>query len=167
MIDSQLQKRLEALVAKYNLRITRVDNEKPWGGEFYFDEDQVDEFAAVFFPGVKLPSESNRPKMSPKFLIVGPHQRLSWQYHHRRSEQWCVLEGPVGVITSSTDEQGPLKTLQPGDQIEMGVGERHTLIGLDSWGVVPEIWKHADLENPSDTADIVRLEDNYGRKGTS
>lgn len=36
-------------------------------------------------------------------------------------------------------------------------GERHRLIGLNNWGVIAEIWRHTDKENPSDEDDIVRL----------
>ena len=39
-------------------------------------------------------------KLSPKFLVVGPGQRLSWQYHHRRSEIWRLIEGVAGVATT-------------------------------------------------------------------
>ncbi len=163
MIDPGLLERLKNLATENNLTLTRVDNEKPWGGEFYFDEDQIEEFASVFFPRLSLPPKANRPKMSPKFLIVAPHSKLSWQYHHRRGEQWQVLEGPVGVITSYNDEQGEVRVLNAGDNIEMKVGERHRLVGLDNWGVVPEIWKHADLNDASDEKDIVRLQDDYRR----
>jgi mannose-6-phosphate isomerase len=45
----------------------------------------------------------------------------------------------------------------------MDKGERHRLIGLDSWRIVAEIWQHTDLENPSDEDDIVRLQDDFGR----
>lgn len=95
--------------------------------------------------------------------MVKPHQRLSWQYHHRRSEIWTVSEGEVGVITSETDKPGELRVLTKGDLIQLGQGERHRLVGLDQWAVVAEIWQHTDPENPSDEEDIVRLQDDYGR----
>jgi hypothetical protein len=47
--------------------------------------------------------------------------------------------------------------------ITLQQGERHRLIGLDSWGIVAEIWKHTDYNNPSDEDDIVRLQDDFGR----
>ncbi len=163
MIVPDLLERLKNLAAEHSLTIVRIDNEKPWGGEFVFDENQLDTFARVFFPGFELPDADGRPKMSPKFLVVAPHQRLSWQYHHRMGEMWRVLEGPVGVIRSGDDTQGEVETLEPGQQIEMKVGERHRLVGLDRWGVVPEIWVHTDLTNPSDPDDIIRVEDDYKR----
>jgi len=54
--------------------------------------------------------------------------------------------------------------LEPGDSVELKQGERHRLIGLDQWGIVAEIWRHTDIENPSDEDDIVRLQDDFGRK---
>ena len=41
--------------------------------------------------------------------------------------------------------------------------QRHRLIGLDGWGIVAEIWRHTDAENPSDEDDIVRVQDDFGR----
>lgn len=69
----------------------------------------------------------------------------------------------MGVIISNSDTEGELKTLVNGDFIQMDKGERHRLIGLDSWGVIAEIWQHTDHNNPSDEEDIVRLQDDFGR----
>jgi len=51
-----------------------------------------------------------------------------------------------------------------GNLISLEQGERHRLVGLDDWGVVAEIWMHTDPSNPSDEDDIVRLQDDFGRK---
>ena len=50
-----------------------------------------------------------------------------------------------------------------GDIIQLKQGERHRLIGLNGWGIVAEIWRHTDAENPSDEDDIVRVQDDFGR----
>jgi len=94
---------------------------------------------------------------------VAPGTRLSWQYHHRRSEIWRVLSGRVGVVRSLTDEEGPLMELAEGDQVRLAVEERHRLVGLDGWGILAEIWRHEDAANPSNEDDIVRVSDAYGR----
>jgi hypothetical protein len=44
-----------------------------------------------------------------------------------------------------TDEEGEIKDLVSGAFIQLEKGERHRLIGLDSWGIVAEIWQHTDL----------------------
>ena len=102
-------------------------------------------------------------KLSPKFLVVAPQQRLSWQYHHRRAEIWRVLHGPVKVAISKSDEQGVPEPYNNGDIITLDKGDRHRLIGADGWGVVTEIWQHTDPQQPSDEDDIVRLQDDFGR----
>ena len=154
---------IEAELKKENFTIISQDQTRPWGGFFVLDESQAEVFASKFFPHLKMTEIQITNKLSPKILIVAPHKRLSWQYHFRRAEIWKVVEGPVGVKISDTDVEGELKTLQNGDFIEMDKGERHRLIGLDSWGVIAEIWQHTDQDNPSDEEDIVRLQDDFGR----
>lgn len=150
-------------LADENFNIVTKDDTRPWGGFFVIDETQASAFAAKFFPHLNLSDIQITNKLSPKILIVAPNKRLSWQYHFRRAEIWKVLVGPVGVKISDTDEEGELKELSADSFIQMDKGERHRLIGLDSWGIVAEIWQHTDPENPSDEDDIVRLQDDFGR----
>ena len=103
-------------------------------------------------------------KLSPKILLVKPGARLSWQYHHRRAETWRVIKGPVGVVRSLDDAQKDMIPHHNGDVITLQKGERHRLIGLDSWGVVAEFWQHTEAKSPSNEEDIVRLQDDYARK---
>lgn len=150
-------------IEKHNFTIINEDQTRPWGGFFVIEESQASAFITKFFSHLKLDDVQITNKLSPKILVVAPEKRLSWQYHFRRAEIWKVVEGPVGVKISDTDAEGELKTLQNGDFIEMDKGERHRLIGLDSWGVIAEIWQHTDQDNPSDEEDIVRLQDDFGR----
>ncbi|MBO3269530.1 MULTISPECIES: phosphoheptose isomerase [Hymenobacter] len=143
--------------------VDRKDDTRPWGGFFVLDEEQAQAFADAYFDGLSVDSLRISGKLSPKILLVAPHQRLSWQYHHRRAEIWRVVRGTVGVITSDTDEEGELKTYAPGEQIVLQQGERHRLIGLDDWGIIAEIWQHTDPQQPSDEDDIVRVQDDFGR----
>jgi mannose-6-phosphate isomerase-like protein (cupin superfamily) len=139
------------------------DEQRPWGGFFVIDEEQAAHFADTYFDDVPTNELHLSGKVSPKILIVEPGKRLSWQYHHRRAEIWKVLEGPVGVITSDTDEQGELQTYTKEEVITLEQGERHRLVGLDDWGILAEIWQHTDADNPSDEEDIVRVQDDFGR----
>ena len=95
-------------------RLADQDQTRPWGGFFVIDESQAQAFADAYFDG--LPADSLRiaGKLSPKMLLVAPQQRLSWQYHFRRAEIWKVVQGPVGVATSPTDEEGEVKSYEPG-----------------------------------------------------
>jgi mannose-6-phosphate isomerase len=144
-------------------RLTVMDDTRPWGGYFYIDEAQTGEFIAEFFPHLGNADFDGFHKLSPKLLIVEPAKRLSWQYHHRRSEVWKVIGGKAGLITSVTDEEGPVRELPEGTMVSLDKGLRHRLIGLDQWAVVAEIWQHTDPANPSDEDDIVRVQDDFGR----
>ena len=127
------------------------------------DDSQASAFAAKFFPHLNISEIQITNKLSPKILVVAPHKRLSWQFHYRRAEIWKIVAGTVGVKTSLTDEEGKIQQLSPGDFIQLDKGERHRLIGLNSWGIVAEIWQHTDPKSPSDEEDIVRLQDDFGR----
>jgi mannose-6-phosphate isomerase-like protein (cupin superfamily) len=164
--DSQKQAlfhQVAATLRQQGFTIAKEDPTRPWGGFFVIDEAQAQQFADTYFNGLLVESLRISGKLSPKMLLVAPHQRLSWQYHHRRAEIWQVVQGPVGVATSDTDEQGEVKSYQVGERIILKQGERHRLVGLKDWGVLAEIWQHTDTENPSDEDDIVRVQDDFGR----
>lgn len=143
--------------------IDKQDQTRPWGGFFVINEDQAQKFADTYFDGLSVDKLRISGKLSPKILVVAPEKRLSWQYHHRRAEIWKVIEGRVGVVTSDTDEEGPLKELENGSLITLKQGERHRLVGLKDWGILAEIWQHTDANNPSNEEDIVRVQDDFGR----
>jgi mannose-6-phosphate isomerase len=153
----------EELLNKHHLEIDMEDRARPWGGFYVISEQQAAEFIGAFFPELSISDFSGYSKLSPKLLMVAPGKRLSWQYHHRRSEIWKVMDGTVGVVVSDTDEQGPVTILNKGDVIRLKEGERHRLVGLDHWAILAEIWQHTKPEHPSDENDIVRLEDDFGR----
>lgn len=153
----------EAMMQEMGFAIANKDDSRPWGGFLVIDESQAAAFIQAFFPHLTLDEVMIGNKLSPKILIVGPHKRLSWQYHFRRAELWRVVEGPVAVAISPTDQQHEPQVFQSGDIITLKKGERHRLIGLDSWGVVAEIWQHTEPAHPSDEEDIVRLQDDFGR----
>jgi len=156
--------KVAALLHQSNFTIVDKDDTRPWGGFYVIDEAQAALFVQHYFAEENLSELKITNKLSPKILIVGPHQRLSWQYHHRRAEIWKCIDGTVGVMTSNTDKEDIRHTLKVGDIIKLKQGERHRLIGLDGWGIVAEIWQHTDESNPSDEDDIVRLQDDYSRK---
>ncbi len=143
--------------------IAQQDQSRPWGGFYVIDESQARRFADSYFAGITLEELQSTGKLSPKVLLVAPHQRLSWQYHHRRAEIWRVVRGTVGIITSQTDEEGQLQLFSPGELIVLAQGERHRLVGLTEWGVIAEIWLHTDADHPSNEEDIVRVQDDFGR----
>lgn len=154
---------VEKYLTENGLTVVAKDMNRPWGGFFVLDESQALKFAQLYFPGIDIASLSISGKLSPKILMVEPHQRLSWQYHHRRAEIWKLVAGKAGVIISETDHQGPLQQLHVGEIIRLKQGQRHRLIGLEGWGMVAEIWQHTNVQQPSDEDDIVRVQDDFGR----
>jgi mannose-6-phosphate isomerase len=154
---------IAATLAEQGFTIAQQDQTRPWGGFFVIDESQAQAFADKYFDGRSVDELRISGKLSPKVLLVAPNQRLSWQYHFRRAEIWKVVQGPVGIATSPTDEEGEVKSYEPGALIVLKQGERHRLVGLDGWGVIAEIWQHTDATQPSDEDDIVRVQDDFGR----
>lgn len=145
------------------LRVDTKDDSRPWGGFFVLDETEAEKFIHLYFPHLTQDELSISGKLSPKILVVAPQKRLSWQYHHRRAEIWKLIGGTAGVVTSDTDDEKETTYLHVGDIIQLQQGERHRLIGLDGWGIIAEIWRHTDTQNPSNEEDIVRVQDDFGR----
>lgn len=151
------------LMNQLGFTIIKEDLHRPWGGFYVIDEQQAKKFALYFFPEENFEQLNISGKLSPKILMVAPGKRLSWQYHHRRAEIWRCIDGEVAVATSHSDEETEKHHLKKGDIIKLKQGLRHRLIGLNTWGVVAEIWQHTNADNPSDEDDIVRLQDDFGR----
>ncbi|HSF52862.1 MAG TPA: hypothetical protein VLA71_03885 [Algoriphagus sp.] len=168
-INAQLSKPevfvvVENFLTELGFKISSKDTNRPWGGFFVLEESQILKFKSEFFAEVELSEEQLKQKLSPKFLLVAPGARLSWQYHFRRAELWKLIAGDSAISRSRTDEQGPVEKMTTGLVVSLEKGERHRLIGTENWGVVAEIWMHSDPANPSDEEDIVRLQDDYSRK---
>lgn len=161
--EKEIFETVEQFMGDKSFKIIDKDSERPWGGFLVIDEEQAEPFIQMFFPELSVDDFKGFDKLSPKILLVAPGKRLSWQYHYRRAEIWRVIGGEAGVVVSDTDKQTPVKKLELGESVSLNQGERHRLVGLDQWGVLAEIWKHTDPENPSDEEDIVRVEDDFGR----
>jgi mannose-6-phosphate isomerase-like protein (cupin superfamily) len=142
--------------------VSSMDDNRPWGGFFVISEQNAPAFIDHFFPMLQK-EELLTGKLSPKILLVAPNKKLSWQYHHRRSEVWKLIRGEASIIRSETDQENPAVQMTIGELVELKKGERHRLVGLSDWGIVAEIWIHTDSQNPSDENDIVRLQDDFGR----
>jgi mannose-6-phosphate isomerase len=155
--------RVRASLASAGLTVVGEDLARPWGGFLLISQSEVREFIRVYFPTTGLKDAREQPALSPKLLLVAPGRRLSWQYHRRRSEIWRIVEGPVGISLSLSDEETPMRSYSTGEILRLELGERHRLIGLQRWGVVAEIWQHTTPGSPSDELDIVRVCDDYDR----
>jgi len=150
-------------IQEQGFHIVATDMHRPWGGFLVIDENQTQKFVDTFFTEQENEIQVGKRKLSPKILMVEPEKKLSWQYHHRRSEIWKVIKNTAGVIISDTDQQGEVQVKSQNDIIRLEKGQRHRLVGLDQWGVIAEIWQHTDPNNPSNEDDIVRVQDDFGR----
>lgn len=142
--------------------IANMDVSLPWGGFFVIDETQAAKFAQYYFPDEDFSVLQITNKLSPKILLVAPHKRLSWQFHHRRAEIWKCIGGQVGVITSDNDEEKIQHTLKKGDIIKLN-RENVTAYWIRRLGHCGRNMATYGLtENPSNE-DIIRLQDDFGR----
>ena len=162
MINNIFNQTLEILNSQ-KLNIVDKDLEKPWGGFFVISEDDAQYFANLYFNGIDTEELKVSGKLSPKILIIAPNKRLSWQYHHRRSEIWNVKSGEIKVVRSHDNVERKEIILQSGDETKLYQGERHRIVGTNDYAVVAEIWIHTNKDNPSDEDDIVRLQDDFNR----
>ncbi len=155
-------RRIVAEARGFGLETADQDFNRPWGGFLRFAEESLDRFFDAYWSGVHTGKKHGR--RDPKVLVVAPAQRLSLQLHHRRSELWRVLDGPVLVVHGPDRDNLVSDILYPGDVIHIPCGHVHRLGGaLTSWGRVAEIWEHVDPDNLSDEDDIERLSDDYSR----
>jgi mannose-6-phosphate isomerase-like protein (cupin superfamily) len=103
---------------------------------YRFDSADAQKFIDYYFSDVRS-TFLTLENISPKFLVVMPGARLSWQYHNFRREVWRVVEGPMAIKISDTDEQPDEQVVLPvGGMVQFEIGQRHRLIGLDDWGIV-------------------------------
>ena len=154
---------VEKKIKYQNFKIIDNDLNRPWGGFYVISEDDAQDFSNIYFNGLNTEKLKISGKLSPKILIIVPFERLSWQYHHRRSEIWKVVSGEIKVVTSHDDKERKEEILNEGDEIRLSQGERHRIVGTNDYAVVAEIWIHTDKDNPSDEDDIIRIQDDYGR----
>ena len=90
-----------------------------------------------------------------KRIIVKPGQRLSYQYHHKRSECWVIVQGEA-IVTLDGEEY----EYHIGDVVEIPVGTKHRVENKFNKDLI-------FIETQTGTYfgedDIVRIEDDYGR----
>lgn len=155
------------MIDRLGYTVVESDENKPWGAYYRLSSDEADRFVAEYFPRLSATEArlgNDELELSPKFLVVAPGARLSWQLHDRRAERWRFLT-PGAYYKSMTDEQGEIVHAASAEVVQFSAGERHRLCAENDqhWTIVAEIWQHIDPSRPSDEADIVRLQDDYKR----
>jgi mannose-6-phosphate isomerase-like protein (cupin superfamily) len=162
-VRNQKIKTIHQSLLRLGFHILNIDEDRPWGGFIVIDPIDAKKFVHQFYPEMADDLLSQDLPMSPKILCVAPGKQLSWQYHHRRSELWKLIEGKAAYKKSDTNQEGDINIMELNKVLILQQGERHRLIGLNEWGVIAEIWQHTDVDYPSDEDDIVRLQDDFGR----
>jgi mannose-6-phosphate isomerase-like protein (cupin superfamily) len=110
---------------------------KPWGHELIFAEN--DRYAG-------------------KILHIEPGELLSLQYHERKDETFYVLKGEVN-LTIEVDGELKEMRLAPGSSYRIPPGVRHRMRAEAACDLI-------EVSSP-ELDDVVRLEDAYGRAGTT
>jgi mannose-6-phosphate isomerase len=115
----------------------RVD--KPWGHELIWAETDA-------YVG--------------KLLFVRAGESLSLQFHREKDESWLVQSGRAKLeLGSAGDAMLKEEVIGPGATFRFRPGTVHRLSALEDTTIVEVSTPHLD--------DVVRLEDLYGREGTS
>ncbi len=111
---------------------------KPWGEERIFAET---------------------PRYAGKLIAIRAGQTLSYQYHNVKEETVHVLEGMLGLEVEVEGDRRTLR-LAPGETFHVLPGVKHRMFAEGADCLVVEV-STAELD------DVVRLEDRYGRQGTT
>jgi mannose-6-phosphate isomerase len=96
------------------------------------------------------------PECKVKRITVAPGQKLSYQYHLKRSENWTVVKGYLTVIL---EDDKIFRS--PGESVRILQGEKHR-----AWNETDEIVQFIEVQTGTyfGEDDIIRLEDEYNRK---
>jgi mannose-6-phosphate isomerase len=111
---------------------------KPWGHELIWAE--TDRYAG-------------------KILVIETGRRLSLQYHDRKLESIYVLSGRLRLFIEQDDGEVRSEELRPGDARHIPVGRIHRFEAIERVELV-------EVSTP-DLDDVIRVEDDFGRQGTS
>jgi mannose-6-phosphate isomerase len=96
-----------------------------------------------------------------KILHLEKGHSLSLQYHNVKDETILVQAGELLFETRPKGETGELRriVMKPGDVFHITPGTVHRMTGIEDTDIL-------EVSTP-ELEDVVRLEDRYGRAGTS
>ena len=95
------------------------------------------------------------PNVKVKRISVAPNNRLSYQYHDKRREEWIVVKGNLTIIL---DDDKVFR--YPGESIHIPLGAKHR-----AWNETDELVQFIEVQTGDyfGEDDIVRIEDDYNR----
>ena len=90
-----------------------------------------------------------------KLITVAPGQRLSYQSHTKREENWTVVKGELTIV-----REGIEHTRKVGESIFISLGDKHR-----AWNKTKEIVQFIEVQTGTyfGEDDIERYEDDYMR----
>ena len=94
-----------------------------------------------------------------KLLVIEAGRRLSLQYHEEKDEWIHVLEGRLLLTLEDDAGDVQVRELGPGDGSRVDIGRRHRYEAITTCTLI-------EVSTP-ELDDVVRLEDDFGREGTS
>ena len=97
-----------------------------------------------------------------KLLTVAAGESLSLQYHEQKDETIALVSGRAELDLGTAADSLRSIALEAGTSVHVPPGVLHRLRALDDSVLV-----EASTADPGWREDIVRLEDRYGRHGTS
>ncbi len=94
-----------------------------------------------------------------KILTIEAGKRLSLQYHEQKDEWIHVLSGKLRLVLEDDDGQLEERILEPGQGAHVAAHRRHRYVAVERTELI-------EVSTP-ELDDVVRLDDDYGREGTS
>jgi mannose-6-phosphate isomerase-like protein (cupin superfamily) len=97
-----------------------------------------------------------------KLLTVRAGESLSLQYHEQKDETIALVSGRAELDLGTAADSLRAVALDVGTSVHVPPGLLHRLRALDD-----SVFVEASTADPGWREDVVRLEDRYGRDGTS
>jgi len=97
-----------------------------------------------------------------KLLFVSAGESLSLQYHHSKDETIALVSGQVEIDLGSSPDTLRAASMSAGDAVHVLPGMLHRLRAIEDSVLV-----EASTADSGWREDVVRLEDRYGRLGTT
>jgi mannose-6-phosphate isomerase-like protein (cupin superfamily) len=94
-----------------------------------------------------------------KLLVIETGRRLSFQYHEKKDEWIHLLDGRLLLTLENDDGIVENRELEAGQSARVTTGRRHRYEAIETCTII-------EVSTP-ELADVVRLEDDFGRAGTS
>ena len=94
-----------------------------------------------------------------KILVIETGRRLSLQYHEQKDESILVLSGRLRLHLDDDTGTMTIRELGAGESAHVAVGRRHRYEAIERVELV-------EVSTP-ELGDVVRVEDDFGREGTS